>query len=536
MDPILILYSVLVALGIYLLYSRATKLSLNDIPGPEPESFWLGSLGRLTRGLVGVVDAAWQEKFGGVAHIKGPLGQDLLWVCDPRALQFIQNGAYNFPKPSERIALATLTTDNGLVTAEGDIHKRQRRTMMPAFGMPESKALFPIFSRCADSITTRWKDQLFDVAGQSTIFNINKWVSCATLDAIGEAAFDHKFGAIDDQEGEFIRSYQSLMIKTFGSQKDGRIIFQSLARFVPSKVLVYFYDHLPSFGFLRWNRAVAHKFAREMIANKDLALAKGTSSHDVMSILVRANNTEDEKKKLSELEMVSQMRTILLAGHETTSTALSWGLLELAKYPEYQTKLRKEIHDREAIIKGRGFNVNDLDNMPFTQACVKEILRLNPPVYHIHRVAGQDVAIPVARPIITKSGKEIREVPVPKGTRIILSIVAYNRDKAIWGEDAHKFNPDRWTNLPEKRDATIGVFGGLATFAGGTRSCIGWRFAVYEIQAFLIELVANFEFAPTEASKKIRKEPCAIMAPTIEGEMERGAQMPLKVTLVQREV
>lgn len=73
-----------------------------------------------------------------------------------------------------------------------------------------------------------------------------------------------------------------------------------------------------------------------------------------------------------------------------------------------------------------------------------------------------------------------------------------------------------------------------ATFARGPRACIGWRFAVHESQAFMIELIANFEFAPTEACKQIRKESCNLMSPTIEGEMEKGVQLPLKVTLVRR--
>lgn len=162
--------------------------------------------------------------------------------------------------------------------------------------------------------------------------------------------------------------------------------------------------------------------------------------------------------------LTTLIRTLLLAGHETTSTALSWGLLELAKHPEIQTRLRKEIHEIEASIKARGrvsFIAADLDNMPYTQACLKEILRFHPPAYHTHRAAGKDMVIPLSKSITTKSGKEIKEVAVPKGTRIIMSVAAYNRDKAIWGEDAHEFNPDRWLSQTEKRETSVGVIGNL---------------------------------------------------------------------------
>ena len=124
------------------------------------------------------------------------------------------------------------------------------------------------------------------------------------------------------------------------------------------------------------------------------------------------------------------VRTLLLAGHETTSTALSWGLLELAKQPAVQKKLRDEIHAMEATIRSQGhtgFSADDLELMPYTQAVVKEILRFHPPVYHTHRSASKDLAVPLSKPIISKTGKTIHEILVPKDTRLILSLAAYNR-------------------------------------------------------------------------------------------------------------
>ncbi|KAG2069036.1 hypothetical protein BDR04DRAFT_724529 [Suillus decipiens] len=72
------------------------------------------------------------------------------------------------------------------------------------------------------------------------------------------------------------------------------------------------------------------------------------------------------------------------------------------------------------------------------------------------------------------------------------------------------------------------------TFLGGVRSCIGWRFAVIEIQAFLTEIVGKFEFAPTDKTELIRREACLVMAPTVEGEVENGVQLPLRVSLAPR--
>lgn len=120
----------------------------------------------------------------------------------------------------------------------------------------------------------------------------------------------------------------------------------------------------------------------------------------------------------------------MLAGQETTSNTLSWALLELARHPEVQTRLRAEIHAMERIIHERGdtgFTVADLEAMPYLQATLREIFRFNPVVYHLFRMSKKDDVIPLSKPITTLSGKTVTEVPIPKGLRIVVSVAAYNR-------------------------------------------------------------------------------------------------------------
>lgn len=123
-------------------------------------------------------------------------------------------------------------------------------------------------------------------------------------------------------------------------------------------------------------------------------------------------------------------RAVLLAGHETTTTTLSFFLLELARNPDVQTRLRREIRGARATIHARGqteFTSADLDAMPYMQAVLKEAMRLHSIFPHNYRKATKDDVLPLAQPIVTKSGKVISEIPVPKGTRVILSIAGYNR-------------------------------------------------------------------------------------------------------------
>lgn len=122
--------------------------------------------------------------------------------------------------------------------------------------------------------------------------------------------------------------------------------------------------------------------------------------------------------------------TTSVAGHETTSNILAWLLRELAQRPDYQSKMREEIRAVRARAAARGdsdFSMNDMDSMTYCLAALKEILRLHPVVYTLMRVAGRDDVIPLAYPITTSTGETVRDIPVPKGTNIFVSLWGYNR-------------------------------------------------------------------------------------------------------------
>ncbi|KZT01474.1 cytochrome P450 [Laetiporus sulphureus 93-53] len=544
------LFSVLAATLLSLTYAIVRSFrrrAVGDLPGPKPESFLMGNLDDIHRNQAGEADFRWQEQYGGIARIKAPFGEDMLWISDPRALQYIyQTSGYSFPKQPERRALSRLLGDHGLTWADGDTHKRQRKVMLPAFGSPESKALLPVFQQYAERVMLKWKDVLDDCPDHTAVVNIIKDIAPATLDAIGQAAFDYKLGCMDDTESELARGFRNLIADVLCRPSKMKVFCTSMARFIPMRLSEILYDHLPGKGLdkARENKQAAHNVAHQLLEMKSDALLLGKGNRDIMSILVKANASENEKTRLTHEEMISQMRTILLAGQETTSNTLSFGLYELAKHPHYQARLRAEIRETERSIRERGdatFSPSDLDSMPYLQAVVREILRFDPVVPHNFRMAAKDDVLPLSKPIRTLSGRVVGEVPIPKGIRLVLSIAAYNRDKEVWGADAHTFNPERLLDFSGKRGPTVGVFANIAaayyrlTFSGGIRACIGWRFAVYELQSFLVHLISNFEFSLTEEVKHLRRENALVMIPTLEGEEGKGPQLPLNVSLAPRD-
>ncbi|KAI0669528.1 cytochrome P450 [Trametes maxima] len=539
MEPLL-LTVVLGGLALfYSIYRFLTRPSVAYIPGPESTSFWLGHLPELFQEQAGETDFKWQEQYGSIVRVKAPFGEDMLWISDPKALQYIfQTSGYNFPKQPERRILSRLIGDMGLTWAEGNVHKRQRKVMLPAFGSPESKALLPVFRHYAEQVTLKWKDLLTGLSERSVKLNIHEYIAPATLEAIGEAAFDYKLGVLEDKASELGGAYRNLVATIFSSPSNKKIFMQNIAHYVPMRLQEFLYDHLPGKGLekARFNRVAAHKVANQLLEMKTEALRLGKGNRDIMSILVKANESESEKTKLSHLEVVSQMRTILLAGQETTSNTLSWALMELARQPLIQQRLRGEIHAMEHTIRERGdadFTVADFEAMPYLQAVLKEILRFYPAVPHTYRQSLHDDVLPLSKPITTREGKVVSEIPIRAGLRVILSICAYNRQPDIWGEDAHQFNPDRWLDpsLKSRRNTTVGVFANVLTFAGGVRACIGWRFAIYELQAFLTELVSNFQFELTPEVERVEKTQAIVMVPTVNGQVE----MPLRVSLAPRD-
>ncbi|KAJ3761819.1 cytochrome P450 [Lentinula raphanica] len=520
---------------VYFLYRRYTRISISHIPGPEPESFWLGNLAELFQSQVGAPDFKWKQHFGDIVRIKGPFGEDRLVVSDPKAMQYIfQTAGYGFLKWPERTEISRVLMGRGLLWADGTIHKRQRKAMLPGFGTPESKAFVPIFLKAGSNLVAQWNDLLASSIDQSVELNVASWLSRATMDSLGEAAFDYHFGALENRENELMKAYFGLMSDTLG-QPSRQAIFTQTVMPVWYLRLMSKYSNTRRMVHARHTAQLANDIAQSLIDMKSQALLLGKENKDILSLLVKANASENPASRLTDEEMLAQMRTLLLAGHETSSTSLVWCILEVARHPEVQTKLREEIRATERKLNGRDFTANDFDNMPYMAAVLKESMRFHPAVYQNYRMASHDVVLPLSKPITTTKGEMINELPVGKGTKFVLSIAAYNRNKEVFGEDADVFNPDRWFRGTEKKGPTLGVVGNLLTFAGGVRTCIGWRFAMYEMQSLLVEIVNNFELSPTRELDRLRREACLVMLPTLEGEEIKGENLPLRITIAGRD-
>jgi len=279
----------------------------------------------------------------------------------------------------------------------------------------------------------------------------------------------------------------------------------------------------------RWvweEKKAAHALGADAITNQ---ISKGK---DIMSILLKSNSSTSKNEKLPDEQLLGQVSTFIFAGSDTTSSALARTLHTLAKHPDVQDRLRKEL--REANSGNGSLGYSELAELPFLEAVCRETFRLYPPVTQLQRVAREDVVVPLAHPVTTVDGSQLHELLIPKDTSVFVNVRGANRDTVIWGPDAAQWRPERWLGpLPQSVvDAHVpGVYSNLLTFFAGPRSCIGFKFAELEMKVVLSQLVPTFRFS-LPAKKEIVWTWGGVSTPVVKGSMSAKSELPLQVSQI----
>ncbi|KAJ7860918.1 cytochrome P450 [Mycena leptocephala] len=469
---------------------------IKHIPGPPSPSWIYGNLAQLMLSKTyGDSEFEWQKQYGPVYRIKGCFGQDRLVISDPLSLQFILNGSSFKRGPTLQNTLLTLFGQDSMIAANGTLgmqerskyhlqgldenHRRLRAGLASSFAAGAVRKFIPVFARTAEMLTARFEESI----KPGSVFDVGSLLNLATLNAAGESIFCRGIGQRLDHEPWEISV----------SGKNGFPIGERLHdayynRLVycthPASVLRWTLQ-LPSDAFtvIRTTRALAAQLGTRLMDEKVESSRRGLErSDDVYSALLQ-NKT---KHRLNSTEAIAQANLLLTAGQDGTANALAFGLHELAKHPEFQERLRDEIHS--IIGQCSGVDVA-YETMPLLNAFLKEIMRLYPSGPLSEQIAVKDTFLPLANGITTTTGEHITKVPVQKGQIVTLALASYQRLESVWGADAHEFRPERWLADKPFNGEALGPWANLCVswfyisshphlitrlvFFGGPRTCLG---------------------------------------------------------------
>ncbi|SCV68130.1 BQ2448_251 [Microbotryum intermedium] len=547
---------------LYLFYTVIVqpRQNLKTIPHPPVTSVIVGNLDRIIAEPPGVPHKEWARQYPGVFKYRGFLGEDRLCVTDPVALShvLVQNG-YRYPKPSEVRGNLSRILGKGLLFAEGDDHKRQKRIMNPAFSPSALRDLLPTFFESSYKLRDRWIGLIDTTESDALAFSssekadeyansheegevmleVTKWLSRLTLDIIGMAGFGYDFGALSGQKNELGDAFQLMLSGGGAIQKTipllqiviGRILGRlatalpivNVAKYIPNKRVQAVRKGFETMD--SESRKIVEEKKREL--EKDGGAAALGGRKDLMTLLLKSNLGE-AKAKMSDAELQGQMTTFILAGHETM-----------------QSKLRREIREARAHAAAeygrQELNTDDLNGLAYLDAVCREVLRFEPPVSLTIRSASEDDSIPLGTPVKATNGKMISSVEVKKGQILVVSIAAINTNPAVFGDDAEEFKPERWL-VKEGEQGWItgntGVYSNMMTFLAGSRACIGYRFSLLELKAIASVLIDSFSFSPRDTDDmafKIERRSQIVTRPLIVDEEHLGHRMPLRVRVADRE-
>ncbi|KAK0227596.1 cytochrome P450 [Armillaria fumosa] len=519
---------------------RLKRQAVRNIRGPPRPSHLLGHEWMIRQqDYVGDLEMQWLQEYGAVYRIGGCFGQDVLMLSDPRALQYVfHTSGYRFPKAADTDRQADALFGPGLATVNGSVHQRQRKVLNPAFSAFQLRQFLPLFQTCASKLTDKIKNEIRDdTAGVVDIF---QWTSKVALDIIGITAFRYHFHALEGEEvaSELRDALRNIFSEPNASLSRTGLLYAALWRMLPRLVLKFLNliparDVVRQLRFKNSSRRIAGGIFRKQV--DVVASDINTTEKDIVNVLALSYLRENPSKRMSEEEIYSQLSTFTLAGHDTTATTTAWLLYELSRHPHIQAQMREEILQTRECCHG-DLTSSDYDSMPLLNAVIKETLRVHPFVTTLIRVATQDDVIPLSEPITTVDGTVVSDIPIPKGQIIVASLYTYNRLPSIWGHDADSWNPDRFLHPPRIEQTSLGVYANLMSFSAGIRACIGWRFAIMEMQVLITELLGKFNFSPSEEGLELLHLPGPqILIPAVKGRIHEGEQVPLRVALLSKE-
>uniref|UniRef100_A0A8D0VIY1 Docosahexaenoic acid omega-hydroxylase CYP4F3-like n=1 Tax=Sus scrofa TaxID=9823 RepID=A0A8D0VIY1_PIG len=382
--------------------------------------------------------------------------------------------------PKDMLFYMTEVGDNLGGLGEGK-WSHQRRLLTPAFHFDILKSYVKIFNRSADIMHAKWQRLASEGHTRLDMF---EHISLMTLDSLQKCVFSFDSNC-QEKPSEYIAAISEL--SALVTKRNEQIFLH--------KDFLYYLT--PEGRRFRKACRLVHDFTDAVIqerrrtlisqGSQDFLRAKAKAKTlDFIDVLLLAK--DEDGKGLSDEDIRAEADTFMFAGHDTTASGLSWVLYNLAKHPEYQERCRQEVQELLRDREPKEIEWDELAQLPFLTMCIKESLRLHPPVPGISRCCAQDVVLPDGRVI-------------PKGNICVISIFGIHHNPSVW-PDPEVYNPFRFDpESPQKRSPLAFI-----PFSAGPRNCIGQTFAMTEMKVVLALTLLRFRVLPDEEEPRRKPE------------------------------
>jgi cytochrome P450 len=365
------------------------------------------------------------------------------WITGPDLVeQILVRDTHLYPKTRLDKRVLRPVVGEGLLTADGAHWRWQRKLASPLFRPSDTQQYVPEMVRAAQEQVAVWRAQ-----GPRIDTEIERDMAVTTFSVIARTILS----GIDENEGREI-------------QRTGHAYIEPIMWSVAA-ALMLLPETLWHPGQSKMRRAA--RDGRAVVQRLlDKRRARGIEGEDLVARMLRARNP-DTGEAMTDEQLIDNLATFLLAGHETTAKTLTWTLYLLARAPDWQERVRAEVH---AVTQGAPMTPEMIPRLELTQRVLKESMRLYPAVPAMTRV--------------NKEAVQIGGVDFASPALLVIPIYIIHRHHALW-TDPDRFDPDRF--LPDQEAALRRTQ--FMPFGIGPRVCIGAAFAMTEATAVLATLM-----------------------------------------------
>jgi cytochrome P450 family 110 len=427
----------------------ATETVTKTLPNGPDMPILLRRLKFVFRPLEYIEDFA--KIYGDTFALKSPKGSYAVYFSHPQALeQIFTADSTNLDTGGGNIGLEFLLGQNSLLALSGERHQRQRQLLAPPFHGEKMRTYGETIQEITHTVCDSWS--------HNKVFNIRDSMQEITLRVILRVVFGFDEGSRLQELQKLLSSVLEFLGSPFMSasffftflQKDlgawspwGRMIGQI------QKIDELIYAHIKE------RKAESYQPTYEV------------NRRDILSLMMSARY--DDGQPMSDVELRDELMTLLVAGHETTASALVWALYWIDRSPQIQETLQKELLSLDGITEP-----TTIAKLPYLTAVSQESLRMYP-------IVANAFARFVTSPI------EIMGYQLPKGTLIVPSIYMAHHRQEVYPQPK-QFKPERFL----ERQFSPYEF---LPFGGGSRRCLGMAFAQYEMKIILATILSRFKIS-----------------------------------------